>query len=125
MGCANLTNVSLNEGLTTIDEGTFSQTKIQSITIPSSVTKIEKSAFLNCSALENVVLNEGLTSIGQAAFAKSAINTITIPSTVTEINKSAFALCKKLTSIKSKVKQADIKWIWAELGVDETIVVYE
>lgn len=71
-----------------------------SITIPNSVTSIEKSTFENCSALTSVTIPDSVTSIGDFAFGGcSGLTSITIPDSVTGIEWYAFRDCSGLTSI--------------------------
>ena len=56
------------DGVTSIGS-VFSQCdSLTSITIPDSVTSIEKEAFLSCVALKSIVIGNGVTSIGETAF---------------------------------------------------------
>lgn len=81
---------------------------IESITIPSNITRIESGAFGNCgasSAVTNytVTLNEGLQYIGNLVFDYNInLKTITIPSTVTHVGSQAFYLCKNLETVTIK-----------------------
>lgn len=81
---------------------------IESLTIPSNITKIESGAFGNCgtsSAVTNytVTLNEGLQYIGNLAFDYNInLKTITIPSTVTHVGGQAFYLCKNMETVTVK-----------------------
>ena len=67
-GCTNLTEVSLPEGLTTIGKSAFDCCPLYSLTIPSTVTKIGESAFMNCQSLKSVSLSPTNLSIGKDAF---------------------------------------------------------
>ena len=86
-----------------IDEDAFkNNSKIRSITIPSSVTTIGSSAFSGCSNLITVTISENsqLTSIGNEAFYNcSSLTSIYIPDSVTTIGSGAFWNCSSLTSI--------------------------
>lgn len=81
---------------------------IESLTIPSNITKIERGAFGSCgtsSAVTNytVTLNEGLQYIGNIAFGYNInLKTITIPSTVTYVGSQAFYLCTNLETVTVK-----------------------
>jgi hypothetical protein len=67
---------------------------LNSITIPSKVTRIESNTFEECSNLKSVVLPEGLVSIGDYAFyGCSNLNSINFPSSIQEIGEDAFRSC--------------------------------
>ncbi|WP_224169981.1 leucine-rich repeat domain-containing protein [Metamycoplasma hominis] len=55
LGCRNLKEVILNEGLEKIGDRAFNDTKIKSITIPGSVKEIGESAFSWCYTLKEVI----------------------------------------------------------------------
>lgn len=90
--------------------GFYGCTKITSVTLPSSITKIGHSAFQLCSSLTSVTLNEGLTEIGYEAFMSCAkLEAIEVPSTVTKIGYNAFYRCTGL-------KEATLKDGLVEIG---------
>ena len=96
--------------------------KLQSISIPATVTAIEDRAFENCRMLSsvafaengaltrignwafynnheltNLVIPEGVTEVGHAAFyGCTYLKEMTLPSTVQNIADNGFALCAKL-----------------------------
>jgi hypothetical protein len=64
---------------------------IENVTIPDSVTTIDKYAFCNCNNLKQIKLSNNLQTIDVWAFSNSLIlNDIYIPSSVTEIKSFAF-----------------------------------
>ena len=63
-----ISNIVLNEGITTIGYRAFAYTCVLSITIPDSVTTIGDGAFSGCSYLTNVTIGKGVTTIGDFAF---------------------------------------------------------
>src|SRR5690554_5619434 len=74
--------------------------KLESITIPDSVTEFGYRAFYWCSKLESIKIPNSVTKIGEDAFyACSELTTIVIPDSVTDIGESAFWGCKSLTSV--------------------------
>jgi len=89
----------LEEGLTEIGEFAFSNTKLQSVVLPSSIRTIEASAFGSCSKLETITLNEGLQIIKNEAFSWSELTSITLPSTITSVGERAFEKCSCLAAV--------------------------
>ena len=93
-------NVSFEEGssITTIGNGTFENSTIESIVIPNSVTTIGRSAFAYCKNLKSFTFenNSILQSIGDYAFefAFDNLNSIVIPKTVVNIGNDAFWAAK-------------------------------
>lgn len=78
----------------------FNCSSLKSVSLPTTVKKIDFCAFAVCSNLESVTIPEGVTSIGACAFEFSEnIKTMKLPSTVTEIGNRAFYNCKGLESI--------------------------
>ena len=98
--CTALTTVTFNETskVETIGNQAFlSCSKLQSLTIPDSVTSIGSQAFYECSALQSLTIGNSVTSIGPNAFREcSALTTVTIPDSVTIIGNYAFRLCTEL-----------------------------
>ena len=83
--------------LTIEDDMFFGATSLQSVTLPSCVTKIGANAFYNCTALNTCALAEGLLEIGESAFCGSAITVVNIPNSCVKIGKNAFAGLNILT----------------------------
>ena len=100
--CSNLTNITLDSGVTSIEALAFFDctgltnviigdevaaigyyaftncSKLTSISIPNSVTSIEGYVFEGCSKLTNVTIGDRLTSIGEEAFACTPLTSITV-----------------------------------------------
>ncbi|MBO7596628.1 MAG: leucine-rich repeat domain-containing protein [Bacteroidales bacterium] len=62
-------DVEIPQGVSTIGESAFAGIDITSVTIPSSVTAIERYAFHTCKSLRTVTIPNSVTSIGLNAFA--------------------------------------------------------
>ena len=52
--CENLKSVTLNEGLTTLGDGAFVNSKIEELIIPSTVTQMTEMVFDHCASLRIV-----------------------------------------------------------------------
>ena len=78
----------------------MSCSRLTSVTIPSSVTTIEKYVFDSCSSLTSVTIPSSVVSIREGAFYKcSGLTSVTIPSRVISIGQNAFEGCSKLSSV--------------------------
>ena len=90
--CPCIQSVTLNEGLEVLgtDEhpdgtthfGVFEESLMRSVKLPSTLKRIEYSAFKGCRCLSDIRLPEGLESIGPHAFALSGLENVRIPSSV-------------------------------------------
>ena len=80
------TSVSLPETLSSIGEETLATWKIQTITIPASVTEIGSYAFYKCEKLATATLSNSLTVLEGGLFNNcKALTALTIPENVTDI----------------------------------------
>ena len=95
-----LTSIRLPNTLTTISEGAFYGSSLESIVIPEGVTEIEDYAFDYCPYLTTVSFPSTLTSIGYNAFFGCPIEVLDIPDSVTTIGYSAFSANESLTTLK-------------------------
>ncbi|MDD3479054.1 MAG: leucine-rich repeat protein [Paludibacteraceae bacterium] len=99
--CANLTSLTLGEGILNIDDDAFSNCdKVGVITIPNSVKRIGNRAFNSCSAAIKLVLGDSLETIGEWAFSTCPLEgELVIPKNVVTIGKNAFRGCATLDSL--------------------------
>lgn len=110
----NITEVSISEGITTINGGAFHMcSSLQILIIPSTVTNIAPGAISSCERLSSIVLSAENTSyvlenniLFNAAKTeiiqyvnRSSATSCTIPETVTTIHDYAFAHSNNLTTI--------------------------
>ena len=76
------------------------KSKIQSVTIPQSVTSIGDSAFAGCHNLNSLTINDAATSIESWAFAECPLNTtLSLGKNIKTIGDYAFYDCRDLTSV--------------------------
>ena len=82
-----------------------------SVTIPSTVTSINNSAFSGCTSLTSVTIPAGVTSINNSAFSGcTSLTSVTIPASVTSIGMYAFSYCRSLTSVTIPAGVTSIDW---------------
>ncbi len=116
-GCKSLKTVNLPKNLTYLGISAFSNTAIESIEIPKSLSKCgtfedsKYGPFSNCSQLKNITFEEGITTIPDYIFSYcDGIETITIPDSVTKIGWYAFYGCSRFASITIPDSVTSIGW---------------
>lgn len=94
-GCICLETIVIPSTVTIIENGAFVLCEaLKEITLPASVTYISPYTFLECVALQNVTLNGAVTAIGQDAFSGCvSLKNINFPSSLTSIGEYAFWGC--------------------------------
>jgi hypothetical protein len=86
--------------VTTIGFYAFSSDDVENVTLPDSVTNIERFAFSYCASLTNVNFSKNLETIGGYAFSECVkLAAVTIPSKVKIIESAAFELCSGLGNV--------------------------
>ena len=76
------------------------KSNLQSITLPSSLKKIDERAFSQCTQLKSIVFPDNLQSIGDEAFYHcSSLKKINIPKSLSSISDNAFKRCTSLEKI--------------------------
>ena len=87
-------------GITSINCGAFYGCRaLTSVSLPSSVKRIENQAFYDCSGLTSIDIPSNLTTIGEESFSGAGLTSVIIPSSVTFIDKKAFIGCSDLCNI--------------------------
>lgn len=98
--CYYLQSITIPKSVTSIEKGAFSFCGLKSVEIPEGVTFIDEEVFYWCSDLWSVKLPDGLTAIGKKAFAVCEdLRSIDIPYGVTTIGDSAFWSCESLRRV--------------------------
>ena len=99
----NITSITIPDSVTSIERSAFSScVKLVSVIFAGTpkITEIPPAAFISCDTLENINIPSSVTSIGSQAFDRcSSLVSITIPSSVTSISDYAFDRCSSLTEI--------------------------
>ena len=101
MACRSLTSITIPNSVTDIEKSAFSGCgSLTSVTIGNSVTSIGENAFYTCRSLTSITIPNSVTSIGESAFfGCSGLTSLTIPNSVTSIGRLAFENCSSLTSL--------------------------
>lgn len=97
-----ITGIYIPYGIQQIYSYCFSQTNIESINIPNSVTAIRPGVFCNCKALKSVIVPDSVTFIGAYAFAYcNSLTRVLLPDTLNNNNlgEQMFRECSNLTSV--------------------------
>ena len=82
------------------DKFIMSNTVVQRVILPDTVTSIGVASFHSCSSLTDLNIPAGVTSIGNSAFHScTKIKRIVLPDAVTSIGDSAFLGCSSLASM--------------------------
>jgi len=98
--CPKLASITFGEGIREINNYSFYQTGLVSITLPSSTHTIGTSAFQNCVDLVNVTFNNSLYKILDNAFnGCSKLNNVMLPDSLIEIGISLFTNCIALDTM--------------------------
>ena len=107
--CTKLESVTLPSSVEEIGCNAFYNcTSLKSITIPKKVKEIQYNTFQNCTSLTNVTIPESVTEIQSDAFnGCTSLQSITLPNSLEDIGGGCFENCTSLKSIKipSKIKE--------------------
>ena len=110
MYAPNLKQITVSNGSSEICEKAFLDYRIlEKITMPKSVTRIEKEAFNGCSNLLEVEFSQELREIGESAFSRTAIKELELPNGIQKLGKGAFEGCKGLERIVLPSSLIEIK----------------
>ena len=74
--------------------GVFEGSAVESVELPSTLKRIEYSAFEECESLENIKLPQRLEYVGARCFAFSSIREIVFPASVRIVGVYAFLRCE-------------------------------
>ena len=105
-----IVTAELERGRTTIPYGIFrNSANLKNITIPNTVTYIDRLAFESCTSLETIYLPNSITKIEEKAFIEcTSLKSISIPDSVTEMGIYIFSGCKSLEKAKIPVIRQNI-----------------
>lgn len=91
---------TLPSGITTIGNDAFNDSRLHSVTFPSSLIHIGEKAFWSCDGLSDIVIPENVSVIADDAFAYcDNLASITVPDSVVSIGDGAFTYCNCLSDV--------------------------
>lgn len=90
--------VIVEEGVTTLVDGAFASSTVETVKLPSTLKSISNWAFRWCKSLVSINIPYGIKSIGAQAFAECPLTSIDLPFGLTSIGEGAFRYTN-LTSI--------------------------
>ena len=114
-----LLSIILPSGIHIISSSTFQYcNNLVSVTVPNNVKVIGHSAFASCTQLQEVILNEGLEEISENAFCNcDGLKDITIPKSVNKIGNNVFSF--------SRLCQPDRRYNpWIEYDQNPSITIH-
>ncbi len=99
--CAELTSVTLPDGLRYIYNDAFSRcTSLSSINLPDGLEYLDSNVFYKCESLTELIIPDSVSYIGAQAFYDcTKLTSVNIPDGITAIEQSTFNGCKSLVSI--------------------------
>ena len=98
--CSKIQTVTIPSNIKTIGKSAFQQTSLASLTIEGGVETIGKNAFAFCTLLTTVSLGNGITALSDNMFQGcSALQTLTLPSSITSIGGMALYDCGNLKTL--------------------------
>ena len=98
---AAMQQISIPETVTTIEKGAVTHcTALTAVKLPDAVTALPESCFEDCTALTSVSYSDQVQSIGEKAFYQcTALSSITIPQALSSLGTSAFYECVSLSTL--------------------------
>ena len=95
--------MNFENGITTVGGYAFRNcSRLQKVTLPSSLQSIKQSAFNHCAELTSIEIPEGTETIDGFAFTGcEALADVTIPESMKTIKRYAFRGCNKLRKVKT------------------------
>lgn len=100
-GCTALTQVTMHDGVTAIEESAFENcTSLVTVTVPDSLITVGPYAFNGCTALNNIKFSESVTSFGYYAFKNcSSLTSFSFSDTIQVIPEGMFYGCSSLFDV--------------------------
>ena len=108
------------EGVSTICEGAFNNSRLDSVTLPEGIITIEKESFY-AGNMSSVNIPDTVVTIGDLAFEFCNLTEVTIPASVTTIGEEGFYYCHWLETVTF---EGDAPSIGTDAFGDDTVTAY-
>ncbi|MDO4737586.1 MAG: leucine-rich repeat protein [Bacteroidales bacterium] len=100
LGCTQLTNLSIPEGMTKTEFASFKRTGIKNVLLSKNLEIVGHASFAECCNLKTIHIPEGVVLLELDAFACCFnLTGVSMPSTLKEISRGVFWECKSLKEI--------------------------
>lgn len=124
-GCSNITEVTISEGTRRIGSESFSKTAISTLTLPSSVNRIEPRAFSDCKELAQVQLPTWLHVLGEGAFSGSEkLTAMVLPENLSKIGSNVFYGCSLLETLEIPPSVVELGGLSGISELNTVLIVY-
>ncbi len=105
-----ITSIKIGSGIKAIESATFrSCHNLKKVTLPDTLTKIDKYAFISCENLKEAVIPASVKYIGNGAFWGCKLKDVVLPPEPDFIAKDAFTGCTLAAKISRKTSNPDFE----------------
>lgn len=111
MNCINLKKIDLSSSINSIGESAFANcVQLESINLPKGLKIINNELFSGCKSLKEFVFTDNIEYIGSGAFYScESILSVNLPASVKGIGQMAFANCKSVKTINIQENVTNIE----------------
>lgn len=109
--CRSLKRVKFGEGLETLGTndylgggtlGAFEGSAVEHVSLPSTLRRIEYSAFEDCKNLKSIELPDALEYVGMLSFCRSGLESVVLPTALKTVQCKAFMECEAMKGSGSR-----------------------
>lgn len=124
-GCSNLSNITIDNGVTNIPANCFYNCAIENVILPDSVLELGQNSFSGCTSLKNITLSKNIKKIPNSCFSGCGFEAFTISDDleIEELENVVFQGCSnlKMVYIGKNVKTIG-PGCFASIGSPSTII---